>query len=177
MKSKITIILIVGLITISYKNVNVKTSDSPDKTMSSYKTFNFIDFKIENPDNMPINQKNLQYLKNAFIRGMNENGFKQHLKADLLINTGIVLERVAQVKETDPRNDMYYSGQRNYKWERQEKVVGYSNQGSVTFDFVDAQENVLIWQASIDAILKDKEEKMQKRIDYGIEKMFKKFPE
>ena len=67
-------------------------------------------------------------------------------------------------------------GQRNYKWESKEVVIGTYTEGTVTLDLVDTENEKMIWQVVGASVLSEKRDKNRKRIIKAVKKMYKKFP-
>ncbi len=142
---------------------------------SSYKTFGFLDFDIKVLIDIETRPENLEFLKAAIQRELEAKGLVRSDSPDLLVNIGVLIEEKVQTRETNARQDMHYMGQRNYHWEVEEVPVGTYTEGTVNIDLVDAAQNKRVWEGSASSVLVKKNTKMQKRIDQGIKKAFKKF--
>jgi len=172
---KLIILLLASLTACS--PVAVKTFNNPDLSLVSYETYNFMDFKYTHYDSISYNENIYQY----FIQQMNNHlqvkGLKLSENPNLILNIGVAVRQEQQIRETDIRTDMNYTGQRNYQWKSEEKVVGVYDVGDLTIDFVDVEKNTLVWQASIEEMLSKKEDKMKKKIDKALDKLFSEFPD
>ena len=113
--------------------------------------------------------------KQPFSRELETRGLSQSDNPDLHVNIGVVVKEEVQTRETNVREDMRYLGQRNYTWQVQEVPVGTYNEGTVTIDLVDAAKGELVWEGVASAVILKNNKKMQKRIDSGVKKAFKKF--
>ena len=156
--------------------VSIKTVDATDLDLASYKTYNYLKFRYSHYDSIPYNEKNYTFFIEQIDKNMAAKGLSLAEDPNLIINIGLVVSQKEQTRETDVRTDMNYAGNRRYQWEVEEQVVGVYDVGDVTIDFVDAEKNKLVWQASIEGMLTKKEEKMQTRITDGVNKIFKNFP-
>jgi len=141
---------------------------------SNYQTFDFLDFDMKILIDIERRPENVDYLKAAIQRELEAKGLTRSETPDLLVNIGVLLEEKVQTRETDIR-EMQYMGQRNYHWEVEEIPIGTYNEGTVNIDLVDAAQNKRVWEGSASSVLVKKNTKMQKRIDQGIKKAFKKF--
>ena len=142
---------------------------------SNYQTFDFLEFDLQVLVDIEVRTENVDYLKAAIQRELEAHGLTRSDSSDLLINIGVVIEEKVQTRETSARQDMHYMGQRNYHWEVEEVPVGTYTEGTVNIDLVDAAQNKRVWEGSASSVLVKKNTKMQKRIDQGIKKAFKKF--
>lgn len=142
---------------------------------SKYQTFDFLEFDLQVLVDIEIRTENVDYLKAAIQRELEDKGLTRSDNSDLLINIGVVIEEKVQTRETSARMDMHYMGQRNYHWEAEEVPVGTYNEGTVNIELVDAAQNKRVWEGSASSVLVKKNTKMQKRIDQGMKKAFKKF--
>ena len=141
---------------------------------SKYQTFDFIDFDVQLLTEHQINQQNVEYLKAAIVKQLEAKGLKQSTNPDLAVNIGVVVEEEVQTRETDIR-DMRYMGQRNYHWEVEEVVVGVYKMGTVSIELVDTQQNKAVWEESESNVINKKQKNVQKKIDKGVARIFKKF--
>ena len=92
---------------------------------------------------------------------------------DLAVNIGVVVEEEVQTRESDI-SEMRYLGQRQYHWEREDVVVGVYKVGTVSVEIVDTKTNRVVWQGS-DANVIRKQKGIQKKIDKGVARIFRKF--
>ena len=141
---------------------------------SKYQTFDFLDLDVELLTEHQINQENADYLKNAIARELTAKGLEQSSNPDLAVNIGVVVEEEVQTRETDIR-DMRYMGQRNYHWEVEEVVVGVYKVGTVSVELVDTKANRAVWEESESNVINKKQKNVQKNIDKGVGRIFKKF--
>jgi len=156
--------------------IRITTDQIDGSSFLGYETYDFYEIDFIHYDSLPYNEENINYLKTEIRRQMLKKGFAIAENPDLLINIGVFVEKQVQTRETDPRIDMNYIGQRNYHWEREDRVVGIYEEGAISLDFVDAENNQLKWQATAVGMLTNDEEKMKKRISKAIEKIFGKMP-
>jgi hypothetical protein len=139
-----------------------------------YQTFDFLDLDVELLTEHQINQENADYLKTAIARELTAKGLEQSSNPDLAVNIGVVVEEEVQTRETDIR-DMRYMGQRNYHWEVEEVVVGVYKVGTVSVELVDTKANRAVWEESESNVINKKQKNVQKKIDKGVSRIFKKF--
>ncbi|GJM29405.1 MAG: hypothetical protein DHS20C17_20400 [Cyclobacteriaceae bacterium] len=140
----------------------------------TYQSFDFLDFNIRVLTEHTINQENLDHLKSAVSRELQSKGLQQSSNPDLLVNIGVVVDEQVQTRETDYR-DMRYMGQRNYHWEVTEMPVGVYKMGTVSIELVDSQENRVVWTASDRNVINKNPKKVQRKIDKGVTRIFRKF--
>jgi hypothetical protein len=69
-----------------------------------------------------------------------------------------------------------YIGQRNYKWESEEIVVGEYQAGTVMIDIIDASVNQMIWQGGVKGAIANKDQQVDKTVITAMKKLFKKYP-
>ncbi|MBR9998836.1 MAG: DUF4136 domain-containing protein [Cyclobacteriaceae bacterium] len=169
-------IMMVCLALIKCMPIRVTTEKIEGATFLGYETYNFYDVEFQRYDSLPYTRENMDFLLKEIREQMLIKGFDLSENPDLLLNVGVVVKQQEQTRETDPRFDMNYIGQRTYHWERKEIVTGTYEEGAITIDFVDAENNRMIWQGTAVGILTNDLEKMRKRASYAIEKIFSKMP-
>jgi hypothetical protein len=103
---------------------------------------------------------------------MQDRGFTKTQNPDLWLNIGIVIENKVQTRQTNIRDAPLYIGQRNYSWRSKEVEVNRYKLGTVTLDLVDQQKNEQIWEGVVQGTISNKSEKMKKRVNKGIDKLF-----
>lgn len=140
---------------------------------SKFRTFDFLDFNVQLLTDHKINPENVDYLKTAITKQLEAKGLSQGSSPDLAINIGVVVEEETQTRETDIR-EMRYMGQRNYHWEVEEVVVGVYKVGTVSVELVDTKANKVVWEKSDSNVIR-KQKSVQKKIDKGVARIFKKF--
>ena len=153
-------------------SVNISSDSIGQFDIENYKTYNYFTIDYSHYDSLPYNKSNIYYLQEEIDKAMKSIGLTISEKPDLLLNIGIVVQQRTQTRETDPRYDMNYTGQRNYHWEREDLIVGYYDEGALTIDLVDANKNALMWQGTAIGILSKNQKKMQQRIEDAVEKLF-----
>ena len=173
---QIPFITIILLAVASCVPVRITTDQIEGTSFLGYETYNFYEIEYQHYDSLPYNKESMDFLLGEIRKQMLNKGFAISDHPDLYLNVGVVVKEQQQTRETDPRFDMNYMGQRNYNWEREEVVTGIYEEGAITIDFVDAENNRLIWQGSAVGILTNDVEKMKKRAAYAIEKIFNKMP-
>ncbi len=156
--------------------VRISTDEINGASFLGYDTYNFYEIEYQRYDSLPYNKENINFLLDEIRKQMLNKGFAISENPDIYLNVGVVVKLQQQTRETDPRFDMNYIGQRNYHWEREEIVTGIYDEGAITIDFVDAKTNRLIWQGTAVGILNNDVEKMKKRASYAIQKIFEKMP-
>lgn len=161
----LTALIFIGLILVS----------SIISAQAQYQTFNFLEYDVQILVEVERRPENVDHLKAAIIRELEAKGLSQSDAPDLFVNIGVVVKEEIQTRETDVRTDMRYLGQRNYHWEVQEIPIGTYNEGTINIDLVDAAKNERVWEGSASEVILKNNDKMQKRIDKGMKKAFKKF--
>jgi hypothetical protein len=175
MRLKVSIILILLAVTMCVP-VRITTDSIEGASFLGYDTYNFYEIEYQRYDSLPYNKENMDFLLDEIRKQMLNKGFALSQNPDLYLNVGVVVKLQQQTRETDPRFDMNYIGQRNYQWEREEVVTGIYEEGAISIDFVDAANNRLIWQGTAVGILNNDLEKMKKRASSAIERIFDKIP-
>jgi hypothetical protein len=166
--------LLIALSIIFYNcgSVHITSDSLVQFDIADYKTYNYFTIDYSHYDSLPYNKSNISYLKNEIDHALKKIGLSVSEKPDLLLNIGVVVQQRTQTRETDPRYDMNYAGQRNYHWEREDLIVGYYDEGALTIDLVDTKMNALIWQGTAIGILSNNEKKIRQRIDDAVDKLF-----
>ena len=153
----------------------VYTDPAVGNFQMKYRTFDFLDFTVDNQTAVPANPRGVDYLKAAIERELIVQGFKKvERDPDMFINIGVVISDEVQTRQTDIRDAPLYMGTRNYYWESEEVVVNQYREGTVMVDLVDADKNELIWEGAAKAAIIKNPDKMKKRIDEMIAKLMKK---
>jgi hypothetical protein len=142
---------------------------------AQYQTYKFLDFDAQVLVDIERRPENVDHLKAAISRELEARGLSQSEDPDLFVNIGVVVKEEIQTRETNARQDMRYLGQRNYTWQVEEVPIGTYNEGTVTIDLVDVEKNQLVWEGKTSSVILKNNNKMQKRIDSGVKKAFKKF--
>lgn len=150
----------------------ISSNFDPGVSPDSFETFNFYDLEVDAPDEALIREERLEILKNAIQSELNARGLKMSDDPDLWVNIGVMVEDKVQTRETDIREAPLYIGQRRYHWEREEIVVDEYREGTVTIDLIDADANEMIGQAIASGVIAEDNEKLRKRIEQGVEKVF-----
>jgi len=176
MKKLMPYIVLMVLIACSpMKVLNTEQGDNIDFT--KYKTYNFFELKASGDTLTTAFAERSAILKNAIIMEMNKRGYSQSKHPDLLINIGIVIKEMSQIRQTDYRTDApFYLGQRNYSWKSQDIIIGTYRDGAVSIDIVDATQNKMVWKGSIEAILANKNTSLQRQAKAGMKLLFKNYP-
>lgn len=155
----------------------VSYDKAKDLDFAKYKTFQIYSLDVKSIPEFEPKKSGLNLMLVEIIEHMESRGFVKVLEnPDLIINVGVSIVSKEQTRQTDVRDAPVYMGQRNYKWEAQEVVIGTYTEGTVTLDLVDAQSDKMIWQVVGASVLSEKREKNRKRVTKGVNKMFKKFP-
>lgn len=155
----------------------VSTQKKTDANFDSYRTYNFLDVSLKSEQMVDEDSEGIALLKKAISEQMEKRGFTKSPDPDLWVNIGIVTEQKVQTRETNFREAApRYIGQRRYSWKREEVVVNRYTQGTATVDIVDAKQNEQVWEGVVEGTLTDNPNKLEKRINTGIENLFDKFP-
>jgi hypothetical protein len=149
-----------------------------ERDLSDYKTFKFSEMQVENESSWQPQAQNLEQVQQMIATELERRGISQvESDPDLLVNLGVVFSDEVQTRETDIRDAPMYMGSRNYHWESQEVVVREYQEGTLMMDVVDADNEEMIWQGAVKSTMTSNREKMQKRVEAGIDQLFKSFPE
>lgn len=174
-------VLFLFLIIFSFSCSGVRVQDvdkTEDFTLSIYKSFNFMEVTSSGDALGPNYNQNLELLKKAITRELTAKGLTlQPNQPDLLVNIGIVVTQEVQTRETslkNPSDRTAYMGQRNYHWSSQTVEVGKYKQGAVTVHLVDRAANKLVWKASAESVVPEKEKNVPALIDEAMAKLFEK---
>jgi len=172
------LIITLGLTLNGYTQVLVSYDKAEDADFSRYKTYRIYKLDVTTMPEFQPREEGLNHLIKAISDQMNLRGLTfTKDDPDLVINLGITISEETQTRETTIRDAPSYIGQRNYHWEAQEVVVGVYKAGTVVMDVVDQEKNEMVWQGVVRGVISEKKpEKNQKKIDKGVEKLFKKFP-
>ncbi|MCA6074567.1 DUF4136 domain-containing protein [Fulvivirga sedimenti] len=168
MKTLNFIILAIAGFMLACTPVRVVSTEIIEKDFEGYKTFNF--YEVQNSTSPYLND-----LKKAVVSQLETKGYALSDNPDLMINIGSTVEEKVQTRETDYR-DIAYMGQRNYSWQSEEVVVNQYKEGTVVLDFVDTKTDNLVWQGVAAGTISGKESEMIKRINKGVEMLFRDFP-
>ena len=150
------------------------TQATPGFALSNYKTFNFYEVTTNGEPAEAQYNNRIDVLKSAIQQELTKKGLTlSPNNPDLLVNIGVVTTDKVQKRQTNFREDApRYIGQRRYTWQSQEVVVNRYKQGTATIDLVDPKTNTLVWQGSAEAVIPDKETKLEKTVADGVEKLF-----
>jgi len=157
--------------TISCTSVGVKTANVHDLDLASYQTYNYMEFNYMRYDSMPYNEDIYLYFIQQMNNHMRAKGLELSDEPKLVLNIGVVVRQEEQIEKADDRK---YMGQQLLN--REDRVVGVYDIGDVIIDFVDNQKKTLVWRASIEAVFSKKEDKMKKKIEKSMAKIFESFP-
>ncbi len=176
MKRLCLFLLLIMYLATSCSPVSVVYKDERKGDFSRYRTFDFKDFTVDNQTVVPTRPEAVDYLKSAIQRELVTKGFKKvQQNPDLLVNIGVVLTEEVQTRTTDIRDAPMYMGTRNYHWESEEVVVNQYREGTVIIDLIDARQNELVWEGSAKSVLAKNPDKLEKRINEALAKLFKDF--
>jgi hypothetical protein len=155
----------------------VSYDKAKDIDFTKYKTFQIYSLDVKSIPEFEPKKSGLNLMLVEIISHMESRGFVKVLESpDLIINLGVSIVSKNNTRETNIGEAPLYMGQRNYKWESKEVVIGTYTEGTVTLDLVDAQNEKMIWQVVGASVLSEKREKNRKRIIKAVKKMYKKFP-
>ncbi|MEK6481052.1 DUF4136 domain-containing protein [Catalinimonas sp. 4WD22] len=173
--SYLTLSFLLNLLFLNYACTPVKIISNklePEAGSGKYQTFNFYDLKVKSPRPEEVKEVRFDMLKDAVQRELEAIGLEKAEDPDLWVNIGVLVEDKVQTRETDIREAPMYIGQRNYHWESEEVVVDEYREGTVTIDLIDAETNKMVGQSVASGIIVENDEKLQKRIDEGMAKVF-----
>lgn len=159
----------------SAKVLNSELAQGVD--LSAYKSFDFYKVEASGDTSQRFND-HITRLEDAIALKMQQYGYLlSKTNPDLLINIGVVVSEQVQTRNTDFRTDApRYIGQRRYSWKSQQVEVGRYREGSVTLDFVDRKQNMLVWTGTVQDVIPQKESKLDKAINAGVNKVLARYP-
>jgi hypothetical protein len=160
----------------AFKTKGVQLIDGAD--LQQYHTYDFYQITAQGDTSHISFNIRSDVMKNAVISEMNKRGFKKvTANPDLLINIGIVSKNQIQNKTSNfNQSGPYYLGQPNYQWKTSDQEIGRYKDGTATMRLVDAKQNKLVWQGSVQGIVPDRELQLEDAIKQAIVKLFTKFP-
>ncbi len=160
----------------TFKIKDTRLTEGTD--LQQYHTYDFYQITAKGDTARISFNIRVDVVKNAVSNEMNKRGFKKvSFNPDLLINIGVISKNQVQTKTTTFGQDgPYYMGQRNYQWKTQDLEIGRYKDGTATVHLVDAKQNKLVWQGSVQGIVPDRELQLEAAIKQAIEKLFTKFP-
>ncbi|MFP4090367.1 MAG: DUF4136 domain-containing protein [Cyclobacteriaceae bacterium] len=174
-KSTSKLFFIIALVSFSScSTVNVvNLREAEGFELDTYQTYNFYQVSSEGEILSERYSQSIDYLKTSIAQELNEKGLARvDENADLKVNIGVVVDEQVQTRRTDIREAPIYIGQRRYRWESKEVEVGRYQEGSVTVDLVDNQQNRLVWQGTVEGVIPQNRSKLNERIDEATDKLF-----
>jgi len=173
------VFILILLASVGCSSVRIKDVDKEEGfAISNYKTFGFFQVDAKGDAIGPNYSANLDLLKTAITRELEAKGLSSVSEnPDLMVNIGIAISKEVQTRETsftNPGDRMAYMGQRNYSWHAQEVVVGTYKQGSVSVHLVDRSAGKLVWQATAESVVPEKEKNVPPLIEEGMKSLFAK---
>lgn len=174
-KIKIISILLVSLVFLNFgcstfriTNVNKEA----DFSLSKYSTYNLYNLDIDTVAYEDLSER-LMILRYELMVQLEKNGLTRvQNNPELLINIGIVIEDKQQTEQSYIANSRYM-GPRSYAGESTEDVIGEYKEGTITFDFVKAEDNTLECMAVGEGIVVKKDKNSQKNIEKTLKKLLK----
>lgn len=175
-----------------YVLVNSETYNNAD--LASYKTF-----RIVTPDEgqIPPGMQSVTYynIAAAIREQMLERGFTESSTSPLLINIGLTVHRTIQTEPVLPPNYYPYYGPypapafapyfmypRQYYWPsyytNAQVITGIYKEGVLTMDFVNIDQKIPLYSASVATILNGGESRFRnlKGVAEAVNELFSKFP-
>ena len=171
--------------------VNSETYNNAD--LASYRTF-----RIVTPDegHLPPGMKMVTYynIAAAIREQMVERGYTEDPASPLLINIGLTVHREIATEPALPPGFMPYAGPyyngfypyfmypRNLYWSsyyaNAQVITGIYKEGVLTMDFVNIQEKIPLYSASVATILENGQSQFRdlKGIAEAVQTLFSKFP-
>ena len=152
----------------------ISTEGAPGFSLSNYQSFDF--FRVDaGTDPMPEFNQRIEWIKEELKNQLESRGVMQSsTDPDLEVNIGIAVVDKMQTRDTDIRSDaMRYMGGQNYRWESQEVEVGAYQEGTVVIHFVDAEDDILVWEGIAQSVVVEKEKNSKKNIAAGMKQLFK----
>lgn len=147
--------------------------------LSNYSTFDFYEVEATGEE-LGNYASELDYLKSQIAQELQKRGLQQSTTApDLKVNIGVAVAEKVQTREKNLTTDpITYIGQRRYTWKAEEVVVRRYQQGTLSLHLVNNAQNELVWQGSAEGVLPDdNKEKLQERINEGVQKLVKEIPQ
>ena len=170
-----TLLFLLPFLVFSQTVVSYNKADDVDFT--KYRTYQISSLDVKTIPEFEPKVSGLNLIVEEIEKQMKSRGFiKVVQNPDLIINLGVSIVSKDQTRETNIQDAPLYMGQRNYKWESKEVVIGSYNEGTVTLDLVDRLSEKMIWQVVGASVLSEKRDVNRGKIVRGVKKMFKKFP-
>ena len=152
------------------------TKQQPGANFTTYKTYNFMDVSARNEAAFQGPGTGIETLKQAIGREMARRGYQQSDSPDLLVNIGVVTQDRTQTRRATIQEAPLYIGQRNYRWQSRDVVVGQYEEGTATVEVVDAARQEMIWEGAVAGVLTPDAAKLTERINGAIKSLFNKYP-
>lgn len=174
-----SLLKILGLfiILISYSCSTIRTTYDYDKSVNftSYKTYQIHKKGI---DELKLNDLDKRRITSELINELNLKGLVyDENKADLIINVSALSKERTDVIQPIGWGFGWGWGWNPWMWGGMGQTwVNQYEEGSLTFDVVDAQKNILIWQGTSKGILVENLKQKDKQIAEAVQKAFKNFP-
>jgi hypothetical protein len=168
----VSIILLSSCSTIKY------VSDyDVSKDFNNYSTF----LIMPNQKLAPLNNLNERRLLAAINQQMENRGYEQAKKPDLLIKITIKEQRKKQAYATTTYSGYHYGGYyHRYGWGHGSGVtqIHYDRytEGTLIISLIDRERKELIWESSAMSVMNSTSRPGEKEINYIVNKMFSRFP-
>jgi hypothetical protein len=147
-------------------------------SLSNYPTYGFYEIDTEGDSSSKNFEKNIQLIKENISVNLSKKGLNEVQDPALKINIAFSVTEGTQTRQTNFLNDGYprYMGQRRYTWKSEEVPVGKYRKGVVLLDFVDTENNKMVWRGGAKGILPNKQTKMSDTIEEAIIAIISKLP-
>ena len=173
--------LILILVFVVNTNAQVRSDYDKNVDFTKYKTCKFIGW--ENDSDKQLNEFDKKRIIDAFKSELKARGFTvDENNADVGITLFIVVdEKTSRTAYTNYHGGMGY-GRRAWGWGAGmgSSTTTYSEQdykqGTVVISFYDEEEKNLVFQGTLQTVVKEKPEKREKSIPKNVAKLMKKYP-
>ncbi|MCE7041969.1 DUF4136 domain-containing protein [Dyadobacter sp. CY312] len=146
--------------------------------LSNYSTYGFYEIEAQGDTNSETFEKNIQVIKDALATNLKKRGLNEAQDPAIKINIALSVKEEIQTRQTNFLNDGYprYMGQRRYTWKSEEVPVGKYREGTMLLDFVETENNKMVWEGGAKGILPDKEKKLSDKIGEAVAEIFTRIP-
>lgn len=156
----------------------LKTRQEDGFGLANYATYGFYEIDARGDTNSGNFEKNIQVIKEAISANLKRRGLNEAQDPALKINIALSVQEEIQTRQTNFLNDGYprYMGQRRYTWKSEEVPVGRYREGTMLIDFVETENNKMVWEGGAKGILPDKQKKLSDKINEAVTEIFSKMP-
>jgi hypothetical protein len=156
----------------------LKAKQETGFSLSNYPTYGFYEIDATGDTNSRTFERNIEIIKNAISANLKKKGLNEAQDPALKINIALSVKEEVQTRQTNFLNDGYprYMGQRRYTWKSEEVPVGKYKEGTMLLDFVETENNKMVWRGGVKGILPDKEKKLSEKLEESVSEVFLTIP-